>query len=75
MNNYITLDKRKNIKNVTDTIKLLNMSNTLKNKRTMVWENDDLQISIDKHIIRILIYGVEDLKRYSDLLSKDKMHE
>ena len=70
MNNYITLDKRKNIKKITDIIKLLNMANTLKNKRTMVWENDDLQISIDKHIIRILIYSAEDLKRYSDLLSK-----
>ena len=44
------------------------MTNTLKNKRTSVWENNDLQISIDKSIIRILIYSKNDIQYYTDIL-------
>ena len=75
MNNYIILNKRKNIKHIKDTIRTLNMINTLKNKRTSIWENEDLQISIDKSIIRILVFSSDDLKLYSDLLLKGKTYE
>ena len=66
MNNYIILDKRKNIKQVFLIIRELNMVNTIKNKRTSIWENDDLQISIDRSLIRILGYNVETIQHYFD---------
>lgn len=70
MEKYIILDKRKNLKKVTSAIKELNMTNSLRNKRTTIWENDKLQISIDRSIIRILIYNSEDIKYYSYLLQR-----
>lgn len=70
MNNYIILNKRKNIKRIFSIIKELNMENTLKNKRTSIWENEDLQISIDKALIRILIYSDNDIQHYSNYLLK-----
>lgn len=68
MNNYIVLDKRKNIKHISSVIHNLQLKNTLKNKRTSIWENDDIEISIDKLIIRIMIYSKEDIKFYSDYI-------
>lgn len=68
MNNYIILIKRKSLKKVNDIIKNYKMVNTLKNKRTSIWENDDLQISIDKSIIRILIFSKDDISYYTNIL-------
>lgn len=68
MNNYITLNKKKNIKKINDIIHNLKLSNTLKNKRTSIWENEDIEISIDKSIIRILIYCNDDIQYYSNLI-------
>lgn len=68
MNNYIVLNKRKNIKHISSIIQELKLTNTLKNKRTSIWENDDLQISIDKSIIRILIYCKEDIQYYTNFI-------
>lgn len=70
MNNYIVLNKRKNIKHISSIIQELKLTNTLKNKRTSMWENDDVQISIDKSIIRIFIYCKEDIQRYTNLFYK-----
>ena len=68
MNNYIVLDKRKNFSRISSIIKNLNLKNTLKNRRTSIWENDDLEISIDKYIIRIMIYSNEDVQHYTDFI-------
>lgn len=68
MSNYIILLKKNNFKKINKFIKNSNMTNTLKNKRTSVWENNDLQISIDKSIIRILIYSKNDIQYYTDIL-------
>lgn len=67
MNNYIVLDKRKSQKKIMQIIAILNMTNVLKNRRTCIWKNDDMQISIDKYIIRILIFDKKDydfIKKY-----------
>lgn len=68
MNNYIVLDKRKNFSRIFSIIKNLNLKNTLKNRRTSIWENDDLEISIDKYIIRIMIYSNEDVQYYTNFI-------
>lgn len=69
MSNYIVLIKKKNLKKIIKIIENYNMVNTLKNKRTSIWENDDLQISIDKSIIRILIFSKNDIPYYKKILS------
>ena len=48
MNNYIVLDKRKNFSRISSIIKNLNLKNTLKNRRTSIWENDDLEITFSE---------------------------
>lgn len=68
MNNYIILEKKKHIKDINQVIKRLNLTNTLKNKRTSLWENDDIEISIDKKIIRILIYSKNDIQHYTNFI-------
>lgn len=68
MTKYIILNKKKNIKKIQKIINNLNLSNTLKNKRTSMWENDDIQINIDKSIIRILIYSIDDVTYYSNII-------
>lgn len=68
MNNYIVLDKRKNFSRISSIIKILNLKNTLRNRRTSIWENDDLEISIDKYIIRIMIYSNEDVQYYTNFI-------
>lgn len=68
MNNYIVLNKRKNFSRISSIIKNLNLKNTLKNRRTSIWENDDLEISIDKYIIRIMIYSNEDVQYYTNFI-------
>ena len=65
MNNYIVLDKRKNFSRISSIIKNLNLKNTLKNRRTSIWENDDLEISIDRTIIRVLIFKSKDISYYN----------
>lgn len=62
MNNYIVLDKRKNFSRISSIIKNLN----LKNRRTSIWENDDLEISIDRTIIRVLIFKSKDISYYNE---------
>lgn len=68
MNNYIVLNKRKNIKHILYIIKNFDLKNTLKNNRTSIWENDDLEISIDKSIIRIMIYSTKDIQHYTNFI-------
>lgn len=68
MNNYIILEKKKHIKDINQVIKRLNLTNTLKNKRTSLWENDDIEISIDKKIIRILIDSKNDIQHYTNFI-------
>lgn len=68
MRNYIILDKKKNIKKINKIIYDLKLKNTLKNKRTCMWENNDIEISIDKSIIRILIYNNDDIQYYNNMI-------
>ena len=68
MSNYIILNKKKNIKKINNIIHDLKLINTLKNKRTCMWENDDVEISIDKSIIRILIYNNDDVQHYTNMI-------
>lgn len=70
MSNYITLSKKTNTKKVLKTIKQLGLKKCLKNSRTSIWENDDLQISIDKSIIRILIYSKDDISYYNSIFTE-----
>lgn len=72
MSNYITLNKKNNTKKVLKTIKQLGLRKCLKNSRTTIWENDDLQISIDKSIIRILIYSKDDISYYNSIFTEEK---
>lgn len=67
MSNYIVLNKSKNKKKVLDLIKDLGLIKILQNKRTIMYQNDDLEISIDKSIIRVLIYNKEDVQYYKQL--------
>lgn len=67
VNKYIILNKKTNLKKVLSIIKELNMHQSLKNRRTTIWENADMQISIDSSIIRILIYSNTDVKHYSKI--------
>ncbi len=62
---YIILNKNKNSKKIKTLIKKLNLSKCIENKRTTIWQNGDIQISIDKSIIRILIYSINDVEDYS----------
>lgn len=75
MSNYITLNKKKNVKKILTLIKNSNFQKILENKRTTVWENDDLKISIDKSIIRILIYSRSDVEYYTNLFTKENFNE
>lgn len=70
MNNYIVLNKRKNIGKINIMLSDLKMFNSLKNRRTEIWENEDIQISIDKTIIRILIYSSNDIAYYTNLITR-----
>lgn len=70
MSNYIILNKRKNIRNVSSIIQNLNLKKSLKNKRTTIWENKDIQVSIDRSLIRILIYSRKDIAEYKKLFNK-----
>ncbi len=71
MNNYIILDKKKKKKFVLKFINKANFKKTLNNKRTTIWENDHMQISIDKLIIRILIYNKNEIEYYNNIFSKE----
>ena len=66
MNNYIILNKRKYIKRVHNILDKYNMEKTFKNFRTEIWENDDIQISIDRTIIRVLIFKSKDISYYNE---------
>lgn len=66
-NNYITLKKTKNIYSFLEQNHL---QKTFKNSRTEIWENDEIQISIDKTIIRILIFDKNKIMYYKNLISK-----
>lgn len=66
MNNYIILNKRKHIKRVHNILDKYNMEKTFKNFRTEIWENDDIQISIDRTIIRVLIFKSKDISYYNE---------
>lgn len=68
MNNYIILDKRKYIKKIKHIIPKLKLINTLNNSRTSMWENDDLEINIDKELIRIYIYDDKKISYYSNIM-------
>lgn len=68
MNNYIILDKRKYIKKIKHLIPKLKLTNTLNNYRTSMWENDDIEINIDKQLIRIYIYDDKKIPYYSNIL-------
>lgn len=69
MGNYIILEKRKYKRQISKLIKSLNMHQCLKNSRTSVWKNQDLQISIDKYLIRILVYNISDFPYYVKMLN------
>lgn len=71
MSNYIILNKRKNKKRILEIAKQLGLYNSFSNKRTTILENDDMQISIDKTIIRIFIYSCEDVAYYFNLFTKE----
>ena len=68
MNKYIVLSKKKNLSQLYCIIKDLKLKNTLKNKTTSIWENNDFEISIDKYIIRITIYSNEDVQYYTNYI-------
>lgn len=70
MSKYIVLDKRKNIKKIKKIFDNLNLQKSFKNNRTEIWENDEVQVSIDKSIIRVLIYSIEDLKYYTEVFTR-----
>lgn len=70
MNNYIILNKKKNINKISNILNDLELKKTFKNKRTEIWENDDLQISIDKSIIRILIFSNNDVEHYKKIITR-----
>lgn len=73
MNNYIILNKKKNIKNITKQISQLHLYKSFKNRRTTIWENEDIQVSIDKYIIRILIYSKKDLNYYKEIFTHKEL--
>lgn len=70
MNKYIILNKRKNKKDILNLLKEYNGVRTFKNNRTEIWENDEIQISIDKSVIRILILNSKDIPYYRKLILK-----
>lgn len=71
MNNYIILDKKKHLKRLLKFKNNLNLKESFKNNRTTILENEDIQISIDKTIIRILIFCKDDVERYVNLFTKE----
>lgn len=72
MKNYITLNKRKSIRKVAEIIQKLELHTTLKNKRTTIWENNDIQISIDHTIVRICIFDIDNLQYYANLFQQTR---
>lgn len=68
MNNYIILDKKKYIKKINKIISECHLKNTLNNHRTSMWENDDIEINIDKRLIRVYIYDDNNISHYSKKL-------
>lgn len=73
MNNYIILNKRKYIKRVHNILDKYNMEKTFKNFRTEIWENDDIQISIDRTIIRVLIFKSKDISYYNEFFRGNEL--
>lgn len=71
MNNYIILTKKRNQKKVRSIIKSLTLKKTLGTSRTTIWENDDLQISIDKSLIRVLVYSNSDIEEYRRIFKNE----
>lgn len=55
-NIYINLYKNNNKTKLYDIIKNYGLNKTLFNKRTIVFENDFMKVSIDKKVIRFNIY-------------------
>jgi hypothetical protein len=68
MENYLILNKKKYKRRIQKIIKLLNLKQTLKNTRTTMFEGEDLEINIDKSIIRVLIYSKEDILKYKKII-------
>lgn len=70
MDKYIILNKRKHKKNILILLKERNGKRTFKNHRTEIWQDDKLQISFDRTIIRILILNSQDIPYYRNLILK-----
>lgn len=70
MSNYIILNKKNNIKKVNYLFNHLGLQKKLKNARTEIWENEDIQVSVDRSIIRILVYSKEDIQHYTKMFTK-----
>ncbi len=55
-NIYINLYKHNNKTKLCDIVKNYGLNKTLSNKRTIIFENEFMKVSIDKKIIRLNIY-------------------
>ena len=75
MDNYIVINKKKNIGKMSKLIKNFNLHKSLKNQRTIIWENDKLHVSIDKKLIRIIIYRKDEIEHYQKILYEGGIYE
>lgn len=56
MSAYINICNKKPKKHIISALKNMGLNNTFSNYRTSIWENEDVHISVDRKITRILIY-------------------
>lgn len=56
MGEYINVWNKKPKKQIYSILKELGLENTFSNYRTSIWENEDVHISVDRKVIRILSY-------------------
>lgn len=56
MGEYINVWNKKPKKQIYSILKELGLENTFSNYRTSIWENEEVHISVDRKVIRILSY-------------------
>lgn len=59
MSAYINVCNKKTKKQIYGMLQNMGLENTFSNYRTSIWENEDVHISVDRKITRILLYDEE----------------
>lgn len=56
MSEYVNVWNKKSKKQIYSFLKEMGLKNTFSNYRTSIWENEEVYISVDRKVTRILSY-------------------